>query len=194
MEPKDSWEEGLDEEIAGKLMELRTYLGTRVKELEEELDKLKALSSILDEVIVSKSFRRAETISTTAPEAQLSTTEAIEAIPLKTAQGVILAEMFVALGNIRIVPVTDIRFKASIPPFQSFFVSRILESMRIKDDEEVQLGKRLPETAMIYDIVTDAEVIQEIVIRNYGSERRLQEIKSAGRWTLEKMYERITQT
>lgn len=190
---KDAWEEGLDEEIVGKLMELRSYLETRLKEVEEELERLRILSKIVEEVIVSKSFRVAETLQPTPQEREtpLPASEPEESIPLKTAQGASLAAMVVSPPNVRIVPVEELEFSVHTPPFQSFFVSRILEPMRVKDDEAVRKGEFLPENALSYEVVTDGDVIKEVVIKNYGGETRLQEVKSACRWTLEKMYERI---
>ena len=190
---KDAWEEGLDEEIVGKLMELRSYLETRLKEVKEELERLRVLSKIVEEVIVSKSFRVAETLQPTPQEREtpLPASEPEESVPLNTAQGVSLAAMVVSPPNVRIVPVEELEFSVHTPPFQSFFVSRILEPMRVKDDEAVRKGEFLPENALSYEVVTDGDVIKEVVIRNYGGETRLQEVKSACRWTLEKMYERI---
>jgi hypothetical protein len=190
---KDAWEEGLDEEIVGKLMELRSYLETRLKEVEEELERLRVLSKIVEEVIVSKSFRVAETLQPTPQEREtpLPASEPEESVPLKTAQGVSLAAMVVSPPNVRIVPLEELEFSVYTPPFQSFFVSRILEPMRVKDDEAVRKGEFLPENALSYEVVTDGDVIREVVVRNYGGETRLQEVKSACRWTLEKMYERI---
>lgn len=190
---KDAWEEGLDEEIVGKLMELRSYLETRLKEVEEELERLQVLSKIVEEVIVTKSFRVAETLQPTPQEREtpLPTSEPEESVPLKTAQGVSLAAMVVSPPNVRIVPVEELEFSVHTPPFQSFFVSRILEPMRVKDDEAVRKGEFLPENALSYEVLTDGDLIKEVVVRNYGGDTRLREVKSACRWTLEKMYERI---
>jgi hypothetical protein len=189
----DEWDKGLDEEILSKLMELRTYLETRLKALEEESERLRTLSKIVEEVVISKSFRVAETLQPVPTKKVASTppSEPAESIPLKTSQGVLLADMFVTPPNVRIVPVEALTFSTNTPPFQTFFITRILESMKVKDDEAVRQGQFLPEDALSYDVVTEEDVIREIAVRNYGDERRLMEIKSTCRWTLEKMYERI---
>jgi len=189
----DEWDKGLDEEILSKLMELRTYLETRLKALEEESERLRTLSKIVEEVVISKSFRVAETLQPvpTKKVAPTLPSEPAESIPLKTSQGVLLADMFVTPPNVRIVPVEALTFSTNTPPFQTFFITRILESMKVKDDEAVRQGQFLPEDALSYDVVTEGDVIREIAVRNYGDDRRLMEIKSTCRWTLEKMYERI---
>ena len=190
---KDEWGEGLGEEDVSKLMELRSYLETRLNEVEEEAERLRVLSKIVEEVIVSKSFRVAETLQSTPQEKEtpLPTSEPEESVPLKTAKGVLLAAMIVSPPNIRIVPIENLKFSVHTPPFQSFFVSRILEPMQIKDDEAVRNGEFLPENALSYEVVAEGDIIKEVIIRNYGGETRLREVKSACRWTLEKMYERI---
>lgn len=180
MTQKKNWGENLDKEVIEKLIELRSYLENRMKQLEDESEKLRILFKIVDEVIVSKSFRKAET---------LPVSEHIESIPLKTFQGILLAEMLVSLSQIRIVP--NEAFDINTSPFQSFFVSRILESMKVKDIQEVQKGKRLPDKAFSYDIVTQEDIIKEVLIKNYRDDRRLQKIKTSCRWTLEKMYEKM---
>jgi hypothetical protein len=190
---KNGWNEGLDEELVGKLMELRTYLETRLKEIEEESERLRVLSKLVEEVIVSKSFRVAETLQPTPQEKEtpVPTAEPEESVPLTTAHGVSLAAMVVSPLTVRIIPVEELEFRVQTPPFQSFFVARILEPMRAKDDEAVKKGEFLPESALSYDVVTEGDIIKEVVVTNYSSETRLREIKSACRWTLEKMYERI---
>ena len=190
---KDSWGEGLGEDDVSKLMELRSYLETQLKKVEEEAERLLVLSKIVEEVIVSKSFRVAETLQPTSQEKEtpLPTSEPEESVPLKTAKGVPLAAMIVSPPNVRIVPVENLKFSVHTPPFQTFFVSRILEPMQVKDDEAVRNGEFLPENALSYEIVAEEDIIKEVIIKNYGGETRLREVKSACRWTLEKMYERI---
>ncbi len=65
--------------------------------------------------------------------------------------------------------------------------------MQEKDREAANKGEITPERVLSYDIALDGELIREISIRNVGPER-LRELKSAIRWTLEKMYEKTMQT
>ncbi len=191
---RDVWGDAFDEDVVEKLMELRTYLENRLKEIEEESERLRVLAKLVEEVLVSRSFRVAETLQLTPPlkrEAPSPAADLEESVPLTTANGVSLAAMVVAPSTVRIIPVEEVEFRLQTPPFQSFFVARILESMRAKDEDAARKGEVLPENALSYDILTEGDVIKEVVVRNYGSETRLREIKSACRWTLEKMYERI---
>lgn len=199
-------EGSLDEEIIRKLMELRTYLDSKIRQLEDEQDKLKALFKIVDEVIISKSFRiaesarptRAETvpevvthqvIQAPPPRVEASSTAA-EEIPMKTQGGLLLANIYISEVEARIVPAEGMAFTENTPPFQSFFVGRILESMKLRDQEDVKSGALPPNEAFEYEVIKQGEEIREIMIRNYRNQKRMREIMTTARWTLEKMNEK----
>ena len=193
--------EGIDEEIVKQLIELRSYLERRIQGLEEEADKLKSLFKIVDEVIVTRSFRMAESLPIAQrvlqPVSQPKSpapTEKKEGIPLRTASGVLLAELFTSDSEITIVPAEDLALTVDIPPFQTFLISRILDPMQSRDYEAVQKGEIAPDGVLSYEVVRDGDVIKEIRVRNYGDERRLREIRTASRWTFEKMYEKTRST
>ena len=186
MTQDDKGKESIDEEIIRNLMDLRSYLEKRIQELDEEIEKFKTLFKIIDEVIVTKSFKKAETIPVTLPE----TPKIIEEIPLKTSVGMLLATMYVGNEDVRIVPAEGLIFTINTPPFQTFLTTRILEPMKLKDNEDSQKGIILPNQILTYETVTDGEVIKELIIRNYGTKKRLREIVSSVRWTFDKMYEK----
>lgn len=185
--------EGIDEEIVKELIELRSYLEKRIQSLEEEAEKLKALFKIVDEVIVTRSFRMAESIPVAQPKPS-TPTEKKEGIPLKTASGVLLAEMYTNDSEISIVPAEGLALTVDTPPFQAFLISRILDPMQARDSEAVQRGEITSDKTLSYEVITDGDAIKEIKVKNYGDERRLREIRTASRWTFEKMYEKIHST
>jgi len=185
----DEGREPIEEEIIRELMGLRSYLEGRIRELEEESEKLKALFKIVDEAIVTKSFKKAEAIPIAAPEAPPSP-KFREEVPLKTSTGMLLATMYIGDEEVRIVPAEGLAFTANTPPFQQFLITRILEPMRAKDLEASQGGMIMPDQVFSYETVTEGEVIRELIIRNYGTRRRLREIISSSRWTFDKMYEK----
>jgi hypothetical protein len=203
---RDQWEDGIDKEILESLMDLREYLETRIQTLNDELEKLQALYKIVDEVIISRSFQGAESLLKEQPseirssdsvastiEPVTSTIEPVERVPLMTNRGVLLAEALIQPQNVRIIPAKDMNFNVNTTPFQSFFVSRILESMKEKDNEAVKKGEILSEMALTFEIRSDDDIIQEISVNNYGDAQRLREIRNSCRWTLEKMFERKEQ-
>ncbi len=198
-------EGSLDEEIIRRLIEVRVYLDERIRSLEDEVDKLKSLFKIVDEVIISKSFRTTEPITQPKPETTQKASQptvktaapSIEAtipqgeeIPLKTQNGRLLANAYTTEEEMHIIPEKELTLTVNTPPFQSFFVNRILESMRLRDQEDAASGAIPPSEVFEYHVVTEGESIREITIRNYGSPKRLREIITTARWTLEKMNEK----
>jgi len=198
-------EGSLDEEIIRRLIEVRVYLDERIRSLEDEVDKLKSLFKIVDEVIISKSFRttepitqpRLETTQKVPPPAVKIAASPIEAtipqgeeIPLKTQSGRLLANAYTTEQEMHIVPAKELTLTIDTPPFQSFLINRILESMRLRDQEDAASGAIPPSEVFEYHVVTEGESIREITIRNYSTPKRLREIITTARWTLEKMNEK----
>lgn len=181
--------EGIDEEIVKELIDLRSYLEKRIQGLEEEAEKLRSLFKIVDEVIVTRSFKMAESIPVAQLKPSLSV-EKEEGVPLKTSSGVLLANLYTDDSEIRIVPAEDLVFTVNTPPFQAFLISRILEPMQARDSEAAQRGEITPDRILSYEVVRDGDIVKEIVVKNYGDERHLREIRTASRWTFEKMYEK----
>ena len=194
-----------EKEKIKKMTEFRGRLQKRIEEMETELEGFRTLLEFTEASLVEKGFRRAEirkshpTSPETAAPAQHETTNSIpitenqEAIPLKTATGDLLANLYITEDSMRVVPSEDKGFNVNTPPFTSFLVERVLAKMQEKDREAAGAGKMMPEEILSYNIARDGDNIQEVTIKNVRSER-LQELKSTVRWTLEKMYEKMTQT
>jgi hypothetical protein len=185
-------EEPLEAEIIKSLMELRTYLDNRIQTLEDEVEKLKSLFTIVDEVIVSKSFKKAEAIPIVAKPPEQPKIK--EEIPLKTSTGKLLATVLIGENTVKMIPAKEIAYTTTIPPFQQFLVTRILKSMSEKDIDASQKGDIPPNQIFSYEIVTDNNILKEIIIRNYRTQRRLRELISASRWTFDKMYDNLHTT
>jgi len=99
--------------------------------------------------------------------------------------------MFVGDEEVRIIPAEGLIFDINIPPFQAFLITRILEPMRAKDIEASHKGMIIPDQVFSYEIITEGDIIKELIIRNCGTRKRLREIISSSRWTFDKMYEKI---
>ncbi|MGC8555395.1 MAG: hypothetical protein ACP5NG_00005, partial [Conexivisphaera sp.] len=79
----------------------------------------------------------------------------------------------------------ELNLRSSIPPFRSYFVNRVLNDMRAKDEEE---GRR----PLSYEVEeTQDGRLSRIVIRNPGDEERVNELLNILTWTLSKMLEKI---
>jgi len=182
----------MEEEEIKKIAEIREILEGKIKDLEAELEWLRSLLNFINSILVEKSFKRAGEMARPVDQFKASTAEAkvLRTIPLKTTYGEILANMIVEEDQIRIVPAPDKRFDVNTPPFMQFLIERILEKMREKDEDLARQGKLMPDRIFSYEIEKDGNILREIRIKNFDS-RREREIRSAARWTFEKMYEKM---
>jgi len=195
-----------------KMAELRTTLEKRVKELQSELEQLRALLDFVNSALLEKGFKKPEIIKPAepAPVAEELTTpsppspvvveeeahlflEHVQAIPIKTATGELLANLYMDEDSMRLVLSQDKQFTVDIPPFTAFLVERVLAKMQEKDRESAGAGEIPPDKILSYEIIKDGDVILELTVKNIGSDR-VRELKSTIRWTLEKMYEKLTST
>jgi len=183
----------MEEEYLKKIAELREILEERIKRLETEIEGLKIILEFVNNLLLEKSFRRVEEISPPkVAEAAPPTPPAKEVtrvIPLKTSSGELLANIYVEDRNLRIVPEVDKKFDIKTPPFESFLIDKVLAKMRDIDQEAVRRGEIMPEEALSFDLKLDGNIIREILIRNVSPQRE-RDLRSAIRWTLEKMYEK----
>jgi len=190
-----SGEKRMEEEIK-KIAELREILEERIKNLEAELSGMRTLLDFVNNLLIERSFKKAGEIAKSKPSEvgeaapSVSLEKILRTVPLKTASGELLANMYVEEDQIRIVPASDKQFDVNTPPFTAFLVERIFERMKSKDQDLVRQGRLMPNEVFSYEIRKDGDIIREIRIRNVDPQRE-REIRSATRWTLEKMYDKI---
>lgn len=188
----------MEESRLKKIAELREILEERIKSLEAEIEGLKIILEFVNSLLLERSFRRAdEMISTKAQEAApiahpppAPPKEPIRVIPLKASTGELLANIYVENRDLRVVPEPDKKFDINTPPFEAFLIEKVLNKMREIDQEAVRRGELKEEEALSYEIRRDGSIIREIIIQNVAPQRE-RELRSAIRWTLEKMYEKM---
>ena len=185
-------------EEAKRLAELKQFLERRIEELRRELEALEEISRLVDAALSSASFVRASELAARpqAPPAQPQRkTEApprqeaplSEAVVTSRSTGEKLARVVVYPSRIEIVFLRE--FSASTPPFESFFVRKVLEGFKRRDEDLIVRGEKSPSEGFDYQIEEDGGVLRRILITNYGEKKVVDEIKSTLRWTLEKMVE-----
>lgn len=108
--------------------------------------------------------------------------------------GVVLAEVFVEGTNLRIVPSKTLKLDPNAPPLTAFLIGKVLEPMRVGDEEATRKRGLSPDNVLSYKVDQEAGVLRQIQVNNYGDERRLNEIRNAVRWALRKMYEKTVGT
>ena len=205
----------LDEkEEIERLLQTKRNLEDHIADLEDEIKETQLLLDIVNKYITERSLKKAEiskgpspipgTVKAQTapkplptgempPEAVTGTTEGEyeQVIPLRTADGTMLMNLYVGKQELRIVPSENIKFKSTTPPFQQFLINKVLMNMAAKDREDAVAGTISPDEMLTYRVVQDGDIIKEIIIRNYGDEKRAATLKNSIRWTFEKMREKI---
>jgi hypothetical protein len=174
------------EEEVKRVAELREWLVKQIADREDEVAKLKTTLAIIDNVLKQVSFRPAVALSQPAGKES----EYGEVRQLKTKDNVILANAYTAPNSVTIVPVSEIKLNVGTPPFQSFFLNRILESMKSKDSERVDSGELKTNEIIDYKVEDDDGVIRKIVVSNYREKERLNEIINTATWVFTRMLEK----
>ena len=184
-----------DESIR-KLAEVKAYLEKRMAEIQEEDSKIKSILEVVDANLAEKSFKKMELPPAKSPESSSAPSwrppeDAFkQVVPLKTPEGVHLADMSQAGDELTVTPAPGMKFDVTSPPFRAFLIGRVLEPMRSRDSTSVSAGELGPDKVLSYIVEQDGNLIRTLLVKNYGDERRLQELKSSIRWTLRRMYER----
>jgi hypothetical protein len=195
-----------DSEKIKRLIDFKKKIETRLEELDAQLKEFQTMLDTVNSILLEKGFRRAEiepkpeTVGASLEEEKVKAsgleqgtveteTEPESISTLKSVSGEVLADFYVDDGSLHVLPAEDKDFDVNTPPFNQFFVQRVLLKMQERDNELARSGQLATDKILCFDIVRDGDVIREIVIRNFGSDR-LRELKSSIRWTLEKMLEK----
>jgi hypothetical protein len=200
------------EEEVKRAAELKEWLESRISDLEIELAHLKDMMTLVDATLRKTSFVPAAVLRTSSelvpatpriqeqkkPLAPQETTSAVsqkesdgEGRQLRRSKdGKILATAYVDSDKIVIVPDSGTNFSQVTPPFQSFFVNRILKGYQAKDEEQSKAGSLPSEKVLNYNIQESEGNISSITITNYRERVRLNEILSTVTWALTRMLEK----
>ena len=178
----------LEEEQIKKMAELKTYIENRIKELETELTNSRHILEIIDEELAEKSFKRLEMPK---PTLAIKVKEPKTMIMLKASSGTPLVNMATDKSSISITPAEGMIFDINTPPFQAFLIKKILDPMQTLDREAVSSGEIESEEAFSYNLILRDNDLKELIVKNYGDEKRLKELQTSIRWTFEKMHEKI---
>jgi hypothetical protein len=198
-----------DSEKLKALVNFKKKLEKQIEDLEAEMKDLTATLDAVNSILLEKGFKRGDikevkapaeekppTVHVTAKEETAAEPRAVEpesVIQLKTMSDESLAIIYVDKEALHVMPDESKKFSVSTPPFQAFLVERVLAKMQEKDGELVRAGQLTPDKMFAYNIVSEGDLIREIILKNVDEER-LKELKSSIRWTLEKMYEKTGKT
>ncbi len=181
------------EQTTKRLAELKAFLERKLAEHEEEIGTLKSFLDTVDTLLAEKSYRRIE-IPRSVVEAVSRTPGAGHSQSIQTMSGVHLADLYVDGSDLRIVPSDKLKLDANGAPLRAFLIQKVLDPLRVRDEEAARKQGFSPDRVLSYNINQEAGLLKEIHIKNYGDERRLNDIRNAVRWALRKMYEKTIGT
>lgn len=191
-----------EDDIKGLAM-LREWLEKQIEDKEDELERLRMMLSIVDNMLKQVSFRPAltipkeegikrEEVKVTPTPTPTAEAEYKEVRQLKTKDNILLANAYISSNSISIVPVSEVKLYTTTPPFQSFFVNRILKEMRSKDEERVKSKEIAEDQVLDYKIEQDeSNMIKRIVVYNYRDKERLNELINTTTWVFTRMLEKV---
>jgi len=184
-----------------KLLEYRETMEARLAELEQEIIDLRRAVATIDRLIVSEGFRTPTAQpDKEPPAARQEPRPQEEPVPgdgettsITSKDGTVLGKLRVEGRDLVFKPQPEYGFTVDTPPFQSFLIDRVLANMSATDQERAANGEIAEDEALSFEAKEDGGRLLEITVRNYGGERRLREINSSLRWSLDKMYDKLRQ-
>lgn len=188
----------MEEDRVRRLAEVKSYLQRKVEELEDELELLKLLVNLVDSALSSESFTKAselprmeteKTVVPLAPSVENRLGKMLTEQSVTSREGKKLASLLVYEHGIVVKPLMEVPVDS--PPIRSFFIAKILEGYKRKDEELVNAGGLSEDEALDYEIIDEEGLIKEIRVINYRERRRLDELRSSLRWALNRVLERV---
>ena len=186
-----------NEEDVKRAAELREWIETRTQELETELERLKDMLHVVDSMLRKISFVPAAELKATERPARAERESKKPAQPVEETRqlrrakdGLLIASAFVSPEKLVVVPSSDVKVSQSTPPFQTFFINRILKGYESKDHELVASGKVKQSEILSFNIEEKEGIISKVTVKNYRDNTRLNEILSTINWALIRMLEK----
>lgn len=179
---------GYSEDDVKQLAELREWLVKQIADKEDEVERLKMALVLIDGSLKQLSFKPAAMLSQkqeTGKEGEYG-----EVKQLKSKENILLANAHTTPDSVTIIPASDMHLNVNTPPFQSFFITRILEGMKSKDKERIDHGELESDQIIDYRIDDDNGLIQKIIVNNYRDKERLNEIINTASWVFARMLEK----
>ena len=177
------------------LLELRKNLEDQLEEGRKRVVKIEEMIGELDSVIGMGSFSSAgavlggqDTPSKDATEDSDVPEEPKSIVVLNKTRDLELGTMEVIGPDVTILPAEHAVYDIKRGAFARFFVERILGQFQREDRQKVENGELEWSEAFDFEVHAEDGILLQLVIKNFGSSSRLEEIQRTLRWALEKTY------
>ena len=178
------------------LLELKKQLEDELETLRQRTRQIENFIQALDSTITASSFATADTAFTSAAPATSASAPPTPS-PVPELRSIVLynkgrelelGTLEITKTEIRAIPATHAVYDIKRGAFARFFVEKILGKFQGEDRKKVEDGEMTWNDAFDFEVRAEDGILEEIIIRNYGTESRLDEIERALRWSLEKIY------
>src|ERR687898_851361 len=204
------------EEDIKNAAELRDWVLKQISEKQEEIDRLKRLLLLIDNLLKQGSFKPASKLeSSTINERPQDSNKATMKVENKKSNStattnsnenvspftetrdlkrlkdnLLLAKVNISSQTIEITPEKGLTFYVDTPPFKSFFIKRILEGMITQDRTKNRQKQLSNQDLLDYAIDENEGKIKKIIINNYREKERLTDIINTSAWVFTRMLEK----
>ena len=169
-----------------ELTQLRDKIEQKMDATKEELLFLEENLQTVDLLLKQSSFTKASSIQTEPEKPKETKTDDSESIPMKNpSSGRVIANAYLTPDKLAIILDEDLDLEQTIPPFQSYFLDRVMADMKKKDATVQDVDQK----TIDYTINKTGSAMREIIIENYRSHQRAMEIINTATWSFNKMLE-----
>jgi len=171
------------------LLKIRTELTDEIDRLKDMIARIEVHIESLDAQIASGSFVTADAVPSAPPVSPSTETEEAQTITIMNKAGDLELGMVEIIDkSMRIIPAEHAIYDITRGAFARFFLERILGKFQEEDRHRVEDGQIEWEDAFEFEMKTEDNILDEMIIRNIGDDARQKEIQNALRWALEKTY------
>jgi len=165
-------------------------LKSQIHEIELEIDNLHEFEIFTDKILGSDSFKSASIVeNNNAVPPNSSNVTNIEERKLINSDNILLGVIKISKSKLIIKTDSDLRLNINTAPFKSFFVTKILGGMKNKD-LQLKNDNKLPIDTIDYVVNDTNNLLDEIIITNFGDKTRISQIINTIIWTFSKMLEK----
>lgn len=165
-------------------------LKSQITEIELEIDHLHEFEIFTDKILGSDSFKSASTVENNDPLPSTSSTDTtIEERKLINSDNLLLGVAEISKSKIIIKTDSNLRLNVDTAPFKSFFLTKILGGMKNKD-LQLKNNNQLSSDIIDYTVNDTNNLLDEIIITNFGDKTRINQLINTIMWTFSKMLEK----
>ncbi len=173
------------EEQINDLFKLKDMLALKLEKNMNENKLLEKNLKVINMIIKEGSFTKASSLAKHVDKYEKPTSSYSVQIN-SSKNGMLIANAHITSDKISIVLEKNVSLDVNVPPFQSFFINRIIAGMKKID---IQNGANRENEMINCEVIDDKSILKSIIIKNYNIKERVNEIINTITWSLSRMLE-----